>query len=84
MKFIRTVLISLFLLMALSNVCLATANEIEFTAAEKEFIQKHPVIRLGVDPQFVPYEFFVKDAPAHYKIDQIVVCCLVLHDYTNI
>ena len=65
MKFIRTILVSLFALMVFSNVAYAQANEIEFTPSESEFIQKHPVIRLGVDPQFVPYEFF--DSDGQYK-----------------
>jgi len=51
--------------MVFTNVCFAKANEIEFTSAEREFIQKHPVIRLGVDPLFVPYEFF--DSDGQYK-----------------
>ena len=36
-----------------------------FTQAEQDFIQAHPVIRLGVDPEFIPYEFF--DSDGEYK-----------------
>jgi two-component system, NarL family, sensor histidine kinase EvgS len=35
--------------------------EISLTGAEKAFIAKHPVIRLGLDPEFVPYEFIDKE-----------------------
>lgn len=34
---------------------------IEFTEEEKAFISAHPEIHLGVDPQFIPYEFFDTD-----------------------
>ena len=34
---------------------------IELNAEEKEFIKEHPVVHLGVDPSFVPYEFFDTD-----------------------
>ena len=65
MKFIRSIFTSLLLILFFSTICFAKANEIEFTEAEKDFIQKHPVIRLGVDPQFIPYEFF--DSDGKYK-----------------
>ena len=29
----------------------------KLTGAEKAWIKKHPVIRVGIDPEFVPYEF---------------------------
>jgi len=35
----------------------ATDNRIIFTDAEIEFIKTHPVITIGVDPGFVPFEF---------------------------
>lgn len=38
---------------------------IDLTPEEKAFIQEHPVIHLGVDPNFVPYEFI--DSDGHYK-----------------
>ena len=63
---------SVFLLAFLANVCLAATNDIAtdvtsaaddigLTQAEKEFIQEHPVIHMGVDPTFVPYEFIDSD-----------------------
>jgi hypothetical protein len=38
---------------------------IELTQEEKDFIRRHPVVYLGVDPTFVPYEFF--DSDGKYK-----------------
>ena len=82
-------LIILFFVIALffGNVCFAatddtTANviglieNIELTQAEKDFIEQHPVIRLGIDPQFVPYEFI--DSDGVYKgiaADYIELIC---------
>lgn len=63
MKRIKTVLTSLLLLLFFNNVVFA--GQVEYTQAEAEFIQEHPVIHLGVDPQFVPYEFF--DTDGQYK-----------------
>lgn len=40
-------------------------NELNLTQAERDFIREHPVIRLGVDPSFVPYEFI--DLDGTYK-----------------
>ena len=36
-------------------------GEIEFTENEIEFIKNHPVIHIGVDPKFLPFEFIDKD-----------------------
>ena len=36
---------------------MADSNDIEWTEDEHTFIKDHPVIRLGVDPEFVPFEF---------------------------
>lgn len=43
----------------------AAAGIIELTQEEKDFITAHPVISLGVDPKFIPYEFF--DTDGEYK-----------------
>ncbi|MDD3022875.1 MAG: transporter substrate-binding domain-containing protein [Syntrophomonadaceae bacterium] len=64
MKFIKAMMLGLFALMAISSTAYA-ASAIEFTPAEREFIKEHPVIRLGVDPEFVPYEFI--DTDGQYK-----------------
>ncbi|GAB6108144.1 response regulator [Fusibacter bizertensis] len=39
----------------------AADSSIIFTPEEKEFISTHPIIHLGIDPTFVPYEFIDKD-----------------------
>ncbi len=49
---------------------------IELTPEEQAFLTEHPVIRLGVDPNFVPYEFF--DTDGVYKgiaADYIALIC---------
>ncbi|HWP21650.1 MAG TPA: transporter substrate-binding domain-containing protein [Candidatus Cryosericum sp.] len=49
---------------------------IDLTPEEQVFIEQHPVIRLGVDPNFVPYEFF--DTDGVYKgiaADYIALIC---------
>lgn len=43
------------------NPCYAAGNSISLTEDEISFIEEHPVIRLGVDPNFVPFEFIDKD-----------------------
>ena len=52
----------LYLCMAVFSLpaaCAAPAKEgAVWTEEEARFIREHPVIRLGVDPEFVPYEFF--------------------------
>lgn len=54
------------LLFALSSsACFAAAGQIEWTEAERAFITEHPVIRLGVDPEFIPFEFI--DELGEYK-----------------
>lgn len=64
MRWHRTavVLICLCVLFAFGSDCNAKTNSIEFTEDEKNFIQEHPVVRLGIDPQFIPYEFFDNDS----------------------
>ena len=39
----------------------ATHKQLNLTAEEKAFIAAHPTIRLGIDPEFMPYEFIDKD-----------------------
>jgi signal transduction histidine kinase/DNA-binding response OmpR family regulator len=41
--------------------CHAVNSRINWTEEELAFIEEHPVIRLGIDPQFVPFEFIDKD-----------------------
>jgi len=37
--------------------CFGAANDSSWTENELVFMQEHPVIRLGIDPGFVPFEF---------------------------
>lgn len=72
MKYMKGLFLCLLIAIVLSNSSLAETTEpnetprvntniIQLTQAEKEFIDKHPVINLGVDPKFVPYEFIDSD-----------------------
>ncbi|KAF1084011.1 Virulence sensor protein BvgS precursor [Sporotomaculum syntrophicum] len=45
--------------------CFSTGNSINWTEDELSFMNEHPVIRLGVDPGFVPFEFI--DDDGEYK-----------------
>ena len=44
-----------------TSVSTLASDTIQFTEEEKEFIKEHPVIHLGVDPEFTPYEFIDND-----------------------
>lgn len=61
MKLLRDVFLSMFLLPILFNIGFAAKMDVQFTQMEKDFIKEHPVIRLGVDPKFIPYEFIDTD-----------------------
>ncbi len=54
--FLSIVWLALFL-----SLCSAASLEKKFTPEEQAFIKEHPVIRLGVDPKFIPYEFVDSD-----------------------
>lgn len=57
------VLVVVMLVMAVP--CCAEGNSISWTEEELAFMDAHPVIRLGVDPGFVPFEFI--DDNGEYK-----------------
>ena len=61
MKLLRNVLLSIVVLPILMTICFAGQRDIQFTEQEKNFIKEHPVIHLGVDPKFIPYEFIDTD-----------------------
>jgi len=61
MKLLRNIFLSIVVLPILITICFAEQRDIEFTQAEKDFIKEHPVIHLGVDPKFIPYEFIDTD-----------------------
>ncbi|NCB51871.1 MAG: transporter substrate-binding domain-containing protein [Clostridia bacterium] len=56
---------AIVLLSAIGGICHAVASEVSLTQEEREFIAEHPLIRLGVDPESIPYEFF--DVDGAYK-----------------
>jgi len=56
MKKIFTVIVSLFIIF-ISTLTVSSSNQVNLTLEERDFISTHPVIRLGVDPNFVPYEY---------------------------
>lgn len=41
--------------------CWAADSDIIWTEAEQAFLVQHPVIRLGIDPEFIPFEFIDED-----------------------
>jgi Signal transduction histidine kinase len=43
----------------------AESSNIKLTEEEQAFIKEHPVIHLGIDPEFVPFEFI--DSDGQYK-----------------
>ncbi|ULO10163.1 transporter substrate-binding domain-containing protein [Paenibacillus sp. 19GGS1-52] len=51
-----------------------SAAKVNLSAEEKQFIAEHPIIHLGVDPQFVPFEFI--DSDGTYKG--------IVHDYIEL
>ena len=61
MKLLRNIFLSILVLPILLTICFAAPRDIQFTKEEKDFIKEHPVIHLGVDPKFIPYEFFDTD-----------------------
>ncbi len=50
------------MVLTLSGICHASDTaEPVFTDEEKLFIKEHPAVRLGIDPEFVPFEFIDTD-----------------------
>ena len=80
-KFLASVLaIFTLVTLVLSSTALAADNspepKLQLTQQEQDFIKEHPVIHLGVDPTFVPYEFI--DTDGQYKgiaADYIALIC---------
>ena len=73
MKNAKRIFVCMLILLLFNNACLLAvcaassdkADAIQLTQAEQAFIEEHPVIYLGVDPTFVPYEFI--DSDGTYK-----------------
>ncbi|MGB7595804.1 MAG: transporter substrate-binding domain-containing protein, partial [Erysipelotrichaceae bacterium] len=60
MKKVLTIVLSLMLGFS-AMLPVFASQAIQFTAEEVQFIHDHPIIRLGVDPNFIPYEFIDTD-----------------------
>lgn len=62
----RFIIIIMILILPFNSIVFGTTStRIEFTEQEQAFIKDHPTIRLGVDPDFIPYEFI--DSDDQYK-----------------
>ncbi|MHB8129431.1 MAG: ATP-binding protein, partial [Mobilitalea sp.] len=58
----RFIIMIMLLLLSFNTTAIAANSiPIEFTEEEQTFINEHPTIRLGVDPEFIPYEFIDND-----------------------
>lgn len=60
-KLLVLLFVAVSTIMFLSSPCFAVDGKITLTEDEIIFVNEHPVIRLGVDPAFVPFEFIDKD-----------------------
>ncbi|MBU4540736.1 MAG: transporter substrate-binding domain-containing protein, partial [Firmicutes bacterium] len=58
MKRLGSLIILFIVIISVPSFCYARDDRIDWTAEELAFMEAHPVIRLGVDPKFVPFEFF--------------------------
>ena len=56
-----SIVLAIIILTILETSCFAAENSIDWTEDELVFMEEHPVIRLGVDPEFVPFEFIGED-----------------------
>ncbi len=67
MKKIKPFLHILFIALVLSAVCPSAGLCIEmgFSAAERNWLQTHPRVRIGVDPAYAPYSF--RDEKGRYR-----------------
>lgn len=65
LKRLRPFVVFLLLLLVFSTSCIAEGTDLELTEDEKNFIKEHPLIHIGVDPEFVPFEFI--DSDGDYK-----------------
>ncbi|PKM49936.1 MAG: histidine kinase [Firmicutes bacterium HGW-Firmicutes-7] len=61
----RGLLVAFLFLLLFSVNCIAKNADIDLTEDEKDFITEHQSIRLGIDPQFIPFEFL--DSDGEYK-----------------
>ncbi len=70
---LRKLLFSLTLVILLINIGFGDSYDISFTEEELDFIKENPVIRLGVDPYFVPFEFIENNQYVGITADYIKI-----------
>ena len=58
---VSSIILAITILTTIATPCFAAENSVSWTEAELAFREGHPVIRLGVDPGFVPFEFIGED-----------------------
>ena len=64
-KLIVSLLLLMSIILSMSVPCYASGNKISWSEDEIIFMEEHPIIKLGVDPGFVPFEFI--DKGGEYK-----------------
>lgn len=57
MRALNRFLLLLLLTLGFSSLLSAATHDLQFTDEEQAFLAEHPVIRIGIDPKFVPFEF---------------------------
>lgn len=58
---VSSIILTVIILTTLIYPCFSSDDSIIWTEDEISFMEEHPVIRLGVDPEFVPFEFVDED-----------------------
>ena len=61
----KLVILTVVILTAVTIPCYSVGSGINWTEDELAFMEEHPVIRIGVDPGFVPFEFI--DGDGEYR-----------------
>ncbi|MGB3962996.1 MAG: transporter substrate-binding domain-containing protein [Tepidanaerobacteraceae bacterium] len=59
---IYSIIIAIVLLTTITGPCYGDESSISWTEDELNFMEKDSVIRLGIDPNFVPFEFIDEDS----------------------
>lgn len=61
----RKILVLIFVFIIMTSIMIASCHTVDqsisLTENEIAFIYDHPVIRLGIDPEFIPFEFIDRD-----------------------
>ena len=62
LSFLKVSLAAVALLFLLARSAPATAEPLQLTVDEQAWLRAHPVVRLGVDPNYPPFEFYENSA----------------------